>query len=103
VREAGRVAHAYWINTFTAIHDQDRLAAYARLAGPAMEAGGGRFLARGNPAAAFEAGTTLRTTLIEFPSVEAAVATYHSPAYQAALEVLGDAAEREIRIIEGVG
>ena len=96
------MAKAYWINTFTAIHDPDRLQAYARLAGPAMEAGGGRFLARGNPAAAFEGGTTLRTTLIEFPSVEAAVATYHSAAYQAALEVLGDAAEREIRIVEGV-
>jgi uncharacterized protein (DUF1330 family) len=67
-----------------------------------MEAAGGRFLARGNPAAAFEAGTTLRTTLIEFPSVDAAVAAYQSPAYQQALRVLGDAAEREIRIIEGV-
>jgi uncharacterized protein (DUF1330 family) len=93
---------AYWINTFTAIRDQDRLASYTRLAGPAMEAAGGRFLARGNPAAAFEAGTTLRTTLIEFPSVAAAVAAYQSPAYQEALRVLGDAAEREIRIIEGV-
>ena len=97
------MAKAYWINTFTAIHDPDRLTAYARLAGPAMEAAGGRFLARGNPAATFEGGTTLRTTLIEFPTVEAAVAAYHSPAYQAALEVLGDAAEREIRIVEGVG
>jgi len=97
------VAKAYWINTFTAVHDPDRLTAYARLAGPAMEAAGGRFLARGNPAAAFEGGTTLRTTLIEFPTVEAAVAAYHSPAYQAALEVLGDAAEREIRIVEAVG
>jgi uncharacterized protein (DUF1330 family) len=96
------MAKAYWINTFTAIHDEDRLASYARLAGPAMEAAGGRFLARGNPAAAFEAGTTLRTTLIEFPSVDAAVAAYQSPAYQQALRVLGDAAEREIRIIEGV-
>jgi uncharacterized protein (DUF1330 family) len=93
---------AYWINMFTAIHDQERLTAYARLAGPAMEAAGGRFLARGNPAAAFEAGTMLRTTLIEYASVDAAVAAYHSPAYQEALRVLGDAAEREIRIIEGV-
>jgi uncharacterized protein (DUF1330 family) len=96
------MAKAYWINTFTAIRDPDRLEAYARLAGPAMEAAGGRFLARGNPAAAFEGGTTLRTTLIEFPTVDAAVAAYRSPAYQAALEVLGDAAEREIRIVEGV-
>ncbi len=67
-----------------------------------MRAAGGRFLARGNPAHAFEAGTTERTTLIEFDSVEAAVAAYHSDGYQAALRALGDGAEREIRIIEGV-
>lgn len=93
---------AYWINTFTAVHDEARLAAYVELAGPAMRAAGGRFLARGNPAHAFEAGTTERTTLIEFESVEAAVAAYHSDGYQAALRALGDGAEREIRIIQGV-
>ncbi len=94
---------AYWINTFTAIHDEARLAAYIDLAGPAMLAAGGRFLARGNPAHAFEAGTTERTTLIEFDSVDAAVAAYHSDAYQAALRALGNGADREIRIIEGLG
>jgi uncharacterized protein (DUF1330 family) len=93
---------AYWINTFRSVHDDERLAAYAALAGPAMLAGGGRFLARGLPAAAFEAGTVERTTLIEFPSVEAAIATYRSPAYQEALQVLGDAAERDIRIVPAV-
>lgn len=94
---------AYWINTFTAVSDEKKLQAYVRLAGPAMQAAGGRFLARGNPAAAFEGGTTLRTTLIEFPSVEAAVAAYHGEAYQEALRALGDGAEREIRIIEAAG
>ena len=93
---------AYWINTFTTIRDDERLAAYVELAGPAMRAAGGTFLARGNPAHAFESGTTECTTLIEFPSVEAAVAAYHSDGYQAALRALGDGAEREIRIIEGV-
>lgn len=90
---------AYWINTFRSVNDPQRLAAYAALAGPAMLDGGGRFLARGLPAAAFESGIVERTTLIEFPSIEAAVATYHGPAYQEALRVLGDGAERDIRII----
>lgn len=93
---------AYWINTFTAVHDRSKLDEYVRLAGPAMRAAGGTFLARGNPAAAFEGGTTERTTLIEFPSVADAVAAYHSEAYQEALRALGDGAEREIRIIEAV-
>lgn len=93
---------AYWINTFRTISDPDRLQRYIKLAGPAMRAAGGRFLARGNPAAAFESGTRTRTTLIEFPSVDAAVAAYHSTAYQEALAVLGDTAERDLRIIEAI-
>ena len=96
------MAKAYWINTFRSIHDEERLAAYVELAGPAMRAAGGRFLARGLPAQAFESGLVERTTLIEFDSVDAAVAAYHSPGYQRALEVLGDAAERDLRIIEAV-
>ncbi len=96
------MAKAYWINTFRSIHDEEKLAAYVELAGPAMRAAGGRFLARGLPAHAFESGLVERTTLIEFDSVAAAVAAYHSPAYQEALQVLDDAAERDLRIIEAV-
>ena len=90
---------AYWINTFRSVRDPERLERYIELAGPAMREAGGRFLARGLPAAAFESGSLERTTLIEFDSVDAAVAAYEGPAYQAALEVLGDAAERDLRII----
>lgn len=97
------MAKAYWINTFRSISDPERLQRYIELAGPAMRSAGGRFRARGNPAAAFESGSTDRVTLIEFPSVEAAVAAYHSPAYQDALAALGDAALRDIRIIEEAG
>ena len=68
-----------------------------------MRDGGGRFLARGIPAAAFESGALERTTLIEFDSVDQAVATYQGDAYQRALAALGDGAERDIRIIEAVG
>jgi len=96
------LAKAYWINTFRTITDPDKLAAYAELGGTAMLAGGGRFLARGHPAAAFELGAIERTTLIEFASVDQAVAAYNSDAYQHALEVLGDGAERDIRIIEAI-
>jgi uncharacterized protein (DUF1330 family) len=96
------MAKAYWVNTFRAIHDPERVAEYARLAGPAMKAAGGRFLARGTAAAAFELGIRERTVIIEFDSVEAAMAAYDSPGYQEALQVLGDAAERDLRIVEGV-
>ena len=93
---------AYWINTFTAIHDEARLARYVELAGPAIRAAGGTFLARGNPVHVLEGRATLRTTLIRFDSAEAAVDAYHSPGYQEALAALGDGAEREIKILAGL-
>jgi uncharacterized protein (DUF1330 family) len=96
------MTRAYWINTARSVSDPDKLQAYAALAGPAIHAAGGRFLARGTAVHAFESGVTERTALIEFPSVEAAVAAYHSADYQKALEALGDGAERDIRIVEAV-
>ena len=93
---------AYWVATYHAIRDQDAFTNYAKLAGPALQAAGGRFLARGNPAQVYDKGVNLRVVLIEFPSVEAAIATHDSPGYQAALKALGDGAERDLRIVEGL-
>jgi uncharacterized protein (DUF1330 family) len=96
------MAKAYWITCYHEIRKPDRLAAYAKLAGPAIEAGGGRFLARAPATQAFEAGRLERTVLIEFASAQQAKAAYDSPAYQAALAALGDGAVRDIRIVEGI-
>jgi len=93
---------AYWIACYHEIKDPERLAAYAKLAGPALEAGGGRFLARATAAQAYEAGRLARTVLIEFASVQQAQAAHDGPAYQAALAALGDGAVRDLRIVEGV-
>ena len=93
----------YWITCYRSISDPDKLAAYAKLAGPALTAAGGKFLARGNPALTKEQGVDMRTVIIEFESVAAAQAAYASSGYKAALDALGTtAAERDIRIIEGV-
>ncbi|MGC3862155.1 DUF1330 domain-containing protein [Micromonospora chersina] len=91
---------AYWITTYRSINDADKVAAYAELAGPALSAAGGTFLARGLPSHAFESGRMERTTLIEFDSVDAALAAHETPAYQEALRALGDGADRDLRIIE---
>jgi uncharacterized protein (DUF1330 family) len=95
------MAKAYWVTVYRAVKDAEKLAAYAKLAGPALTAAGGRFLARGEPATVYELGLKQRTVLIEFESVAQAVAAHDGPAYQAALAALGDGADREIRIIEG--
>ena len=96
------MAKAYWISTYRSISNPDALAAYAKLAGPALTAAGGRFLARGMPAQVYEASLQQRTVLLEFDSVEAARAAHDSPAYQEALAVLGNSCERDMRIVEGV-
>ena len=96
------MAKAYWISAYRSISSPDKLAAYAKLAGPSIAAGGGRFLARGTPSKVVEAGQAERTVLIEFDSVEQAIAAHDSPGYQAALAALGDGAVRDIRIVEGV-
>jgi uncharacterized protein (DUF1330 family) len=93
---------AYWISAYRSIRNADALAAYAKLALPALQNAGGRFLARGSPAKVYEQGVSERTVLIEFASVAAAIAAHDSPAYQEALRALGNAVERDLRIIEGV-
>jgi len=94
------MAKAYWIACYRSISNPEALAAYAKLGAPALQAAGGRFLARGMPAQVYEKGMNQRTVLIEFPSVAAAKAAHDSADYQAALKLLGNGAEREIRIVE---
>jgi len=96
------MAMAYWISCYREVKDPTKLAAYAQLAGPAIEKGGGRFLARSAAAAAFEAGTKERTVIIEFDSVEKALAAHESPAYQEALAALAGGVVRDLRIVPGV-
>src|ERR1700739_1740801 len=97
------MAKGYWIATYFSVSNPDALAEYAKLAGPAIAAAGGRFLARGNAAKADEKGLKECTVLIEFDSVDKAAAAHDSPGYQAALKALGNAAQRDLRIVEGVG
>ncbi|WP_109478201.1 DUF1330 domain-containing protein [Paraburkholderia sp. C35] len=96
------MAKGYWVAAYRAITDESKLAAYGALAGPAVAAAGGKFLARGGEVLAFEAGLKERTVVVEFPSFEQAVTAYKSEAYQKALAALGDGAERDARIVAGV-
>ena len=93
---------AYWVVSYRAISDPQKLAAYAKLAPAATASFGARYLARGTAAAAFEAGVKERIVITEFPSVQQAIAAFESPAYQAALQALGDGAVRDVRIVEGL-
>jgi uncharacterized protein (DUF1330 family) len=98
------MAKAYWVVSYHSIKDPEKLAAYAKLAAPAIQAAGGRFLVRSPaPAKTYEAGINSRTVVTEFESVAKAIAAHDSPGYQEALRALGkDAVVRDLRIVEGV-
>ena len=91
----------YWITFYRSVSNPATLTAYAKLAGPAITDGGGRFLVRGTAAKAYEAGLNQRSVVIEFDSLEKAIATYESPGYQAAKKLLEGSVERDVRMLEG--
>ncbi len=96
------MAKGFWVGMYRDVYDQEKLTEYALLAGPAINANGGKFIVRGMPSMIYEGGLMQRVVIIEFPSVSAAISAHDSTEYQHALEVLGDAADREIRIVEAL-
>ena len=96
------MAKGYLISVYKAVHDQDKMAAYAALAKPALESFGGNFLVRGMPAKVKENGVMNRTVICEFPSLADAITAVESPAYAEALVALDGAADRDMRIVECV-
>ena len=93
---------AYWVTIYRKIKDPAKLAAYAELAPKATAPFGGKYLARGTASNAYEAGLKDRIVISEFPSVAQARAAYESEGYQKALAALGNGAERDVRIVEGL-
>ena len=90
---------ALWIAHVT-VSDDEAYGRYAKLAGPAIAAHGGVFLARGGRFVQLEGRERPRNVVASFPSVEAAETCYHSPEYQQALEHARGASERELLIVE---
>jgi uncharacterized protein (DUF1330 family) len=94
---------AYWVVTYRSVKNPEAWQAYAKLAGPALAAAGGRFLIRNKPAKTYEAGMNERVVLVEFDNLDQAVAAHDTPAYQEALKALGTGnIERDMRVVEGV-
>ncbi len=92
----------YWIVCHVSATDNSVMPEYAGLARPVIEAAGGRLIIRGNPAKVHEEGVNESAIVVEFESVEKAIAVYQSEGYQAALKVLDGKVKRDFRIVEGV-
>ena len=90
---------ALWIAHVT-VKDTEAYGRYAELAGPAIAAHGGNFIARGGRFVQLEGKERPRNVVATFPSVEAAVECYNSPAYQEALNHARNASERELLVVE---
>lgn len=90
---------ALWI-AHVRVTDEDAYGRYAKLAGPAIKAHGGTFIARGGRYVTLEGPERPRNVVARFPSLEEAEACYRSEAYQEALSHAQGAAERELVIVE---
>jgi uncharacterized protein (DUF1330 family) len=92
----------YWVVAYRSISDEAAVKAYGALAGPALEALGGRILTRStSQIQTRESGLQQRAILVEFASYDSAVAAYGSETYKKALQALGSGAQRDFRIVEG--
>jgi uncharacterized protein (DUF1330 family) len=94
---------AYWVICHRSTKSLEKFAAFTKLAYPAIQAAGGRFLVRtSNVAKTYEGGLNDRTVVIEFENLAKAMAAYDTLDYKEALRALADGAERDLRIVEGV-
>ncbi|MEX0278197.1 MAG: DUF1330 domain-containing protein [Ruegeria sp.] len=90
---------ALWI-AHVSVTDAEAYGKYAELAGPALAAHGGEFIARAARYVQLEGKDRPRNVIARFPSVEAAVDCYNSEQYQSALEHARGASERELVVVE---
>lgn len=94
---------AYVIATIDNVTDMDKIAQYRDLAAKATAKAGGKYIARGGETVPLEGGWEPgRAVILEFPSLEAAKAWYHSPEYQEAFGVRKGSADFKILAVEGV-
>ena len=91
----------YWVVCYKSVSNPATLSEYMKLAATALEALGGRVVVGGNPAKTHEAGVDQSVVIVEFESLDKAIAAYESDLYGPALNVLGNAAQRDFRIVEG--
>jgi uncharacterized protein (DUF1330 family) len=92
----------YWIVLHISDADGAVMAKYAEAARPVIDAAGGRLIIRAKPAKACETGVNEPAIVVEFESLEKAIATYEGAGYQAAVKLLDGKVKRDFRIVEGV-
>lgn len=90
----------YWIARVT-VTEPDGYKLYAAAAGEAFAKYGARILARGGRYEAVEGEARPRNVVIEFPSLESALACWNSPEYQRAKSLREGKGVAEVVLLEG--
>ena len=91
------MAKGYWVVAWRSVSDQAAVGRYVQPATAAILAHGGRVVAGGAPARAYEQGLPSRLVIVEFETLQSAMSAYESPDYQAALAHLVIGLDRNMR------
>jgi uncharacterized protein (DUF1330 family) len=92
----------YWIATYRSLKNPENIKKYAEKATPAIKKYNGKILARGGKVETIEGTPSPRTVLIEFASMQEALACYQSQEYQDAMKIGKGEFNRHIQIVEGL-
>jgi uncharacterized protein (DUF1330 family) len=91
----------YWIARVD-VRDAEAYKKYVETGRPAYERNGAKFLARGGKTEVLEGNARARNVIVEFPSMEAALACYNSPEYTEARKIRQSVSDGEFVLVEGV-
>ena len=95
------MAKTYWIARVD-VSDPETYKKYVETAIAAFQRYNAKFLARGGKTEVLEGKARARNVIIEFASMEDALACYNSPEYQAASKIRQSVSEGEFILVEGV-
>jgi uncharacterized protein (DUF1330 family) len=95
------MAKTYWIARVD-VSDPETYKKYVETGKPAFERHNAKFLARGGRTEVLEGKARARNVVIEFPSMEEALACYNSPEYTAARAIRRTVSEGEFVLVEGI-
>ena len=93
------MAKAYWIARVD-VRDPETYKKYVETAKPAFVRHQAKFLARGGRTEVLEGKARARNVIIEFPSMEEALACYNSPEYTAARAIRQTVSDGEFVLVE---
>ena len=84
------------------VRDPEAYKKYVETARPAYERNGARFVVRGGKTEVLEGQARARNVVVEFPSMEAALACYNSPEYTEARKIRQSISDGEFIVVEGI-